>query len=291
MDRSMGLSQSNGRWNIEHDWGERTTCPFVCFAVDKFKARLQNARLALYFEDWFHSIVNWSTPKISLVVIILYFIVFSLFAVPYWWISRERLCDMDPDMDQAKASVQTHEGSVGNHSKRQTTHQKYERPLEFSEAFLFSVETMATIGYGAPDGDIFFNGCYSMEALIFAETCCGLLMNGILLGILLNRVARGSPRANTILFSDRAIMRKIRGRYHFMCQVCEIRKHALVEAHVRCYLIRKDVDHLGTALPSPFECFTMRLSQPNDELGAARRQRHTPTACPSGTRTAGYSAI
>ena len=71
-------------------------------------------------------------------------------------------------------------------------------------------------------------------------------MDAVLLGVIFNRMSRGSPRAKTILFSDRAVVRKIRGRYHLMFQVCEMRKHALVEAHVRMYCVRKDHDHLAT---------------------------------------------
>ena len=38
-----------------------------------------------------------------------------------------------------------------------------------------------------------------------------------------------------------------------MFQVCEIRKHALIEAHVRVYTVRKDVDHRAfvNCIPPP----------------------------------------
>jgi hypothetical protein len=93
------------------------------------------------------------------------------------------------------------------------------RTMSFLDAFFFSVETMATIGYGAPGDDIFFKECGGMAMLITMQTVFGLVLDGILLGLLLNRVSRGSPRSSSILFSDRAVMRCIRGRYHFMCQV------------------------------------------------------------------------
>ena len=119
--------------------------------------------------------------------------------------------------------------------------------MSFWDAVFFSVETQATIGYSAPS-DIFFNDCPLVLVVITFQSVAGLFLDAALLGILFNRVARGTPRANTILFSDRACVRKIRGRYHLMIQVCEIRKHALIEAHVRLYTVRKDVDH--RALPA-----------------------------------------
>ena len=54
-----------------------------------------------------------------------------------------------------------------------------------------------------------------------------------------------------------------------MFQVCEMRKHALLEAHVRMYTVRKDMDHLGTGAVAYFQPFHMRVQHPDDELGGA----------------------
>jgi len=69
-----------------------------------------------------------------------------------------------------------------------------------------------------------------------------------------------------------------------MFQICELRKHQLVEAHVRVYVIKHEVDPLISQTNSQlkknddgksdeqkymsyFQTCTMRLSHPNDELG------------------------
>ena len=52
-----------------------------------------------------------------------------------------------------------------------------------------------------------------------------------------------------------------------MFQVCDARRHALIEAHVRCYAIRRSFDHLSTGLPAYYQPFNMRLQHPDDELG------------------------
>ena len=54
-----------------------------------------------------------------------------------------------------------------------------------------------------------------------------------------------------------------------MFQVCEMRKHALLEAHVRMYTVRKDMDHLGTGAVAYFQPFHMRVQHPDDELSGA----------------------
>ena len=52
-----------------------------------------------------------------------------------------------------------------------------------------------------------------MAIAIPMQTVVGLLLDAVLLGVVFNRMSRGSPRGKTILFSDRAVVRKIRGRY------------------------------------------------------------------------------
>lgn len=236
--RGEVLGQSYGRWNIQHDWGQSRRC---C-SLEKMQGFFHNARQRLYMTDPFHTIINLSTWKVVMLCVSMYVIVWIVFAVPYFVIARgsDHACGL---LDNAGSGHQ----------------------FSFLDAFFFSVETMATIGYSAPD--IFFHECTFMAVLISFQTIIGLLLSAILLGVVFNRMSRGSPRAKTILFSDRAVVRKIRGRYHLMFQVCEMRKHALVEAHVRMYCVRKDHDHLATGTLAYFQSFPMRLQHPDDELG------------------------
>ena len=69
------------------------------------------------------------------------------------------------------------------------------------------------------------------------------------------------------MFSNFAVLRKIRGQYYFMFQVCERRKHQLVEAHVRLYAVRHTFHADGT-LDHVYQCHTMRVQQPDDDVGA-----------------------
>ena len=58
------------------------------------------------------------------------------------------------------------------------------------------------------------------------------------------------------------------GRYHLMFQVCDMRRHALLEAHVRCYCVRREPDYTAVPGLEGFYCpHLMRLQQPDDELG------------------------
>jgi hypothetical protein len=71
-------------------------------------------------------------------------------------------------------------------------------------------------------------------------------------------------------------MRKIRGEWYMMMQLCEQRRQQLIEAHVRCYCIRADTlspNEIGAFSGSRLTpqqyvtAYPMRLQQPDDEMG------------------------
>eukprot|EP00435_Cladocopium_sp_Y103_P067982 s41_g30.t2 len=47
--------------------------------------------------------------------------------------------------------------------------------------------------------------------------------------------------AASLIFTDKAVIREIGGKFFFMIQVCEQRKHQLVEAKIRCYALSTTV--------------------------------------------------
>jgi len=162
----------------------------------------------------------------------------------------------------------------------------------FLRALYFSLITQTTIGYGT--ADMTFHGCPWAFLAIAAQTICGLVLNGVLVGALYTKITRAKRRSVRILFSDKAIIRKINDKYFFVFQVLDKSTSAtssdqVVEAHVRCYAIR----HLLKERPVYFQQCAMRLSSPNDELGAMlmmalptqvvhRVDRWSPLAPPDG---------
>ena len=144
-----------------------------------------------------------------------------------------------------------------------------------SEAWIFSLETMTTLGYGVPQGqDVYFHSCPSLLVLVSLEALCSVLLDALAIGIVFMRISRAQSRAASVIFSSRAVLRRIRGEWYLMFRVVEMRKHQLTEAHIRCYALRHmkcgregetpAVDNEDTAFQS---CF-LRLQHPDDELGA-----------------------
>ncbi|CAM9695288.1 unnamed protein product, partial [Hapterophycus canaliculatus] len=91
------------------------------------------------------------------------------------------------------------------------------------EGFLFSLETMTTVGYGTHD--YLFGTCWIMLPMLSLQACIGLLIDAFLIGILFARLSRPQTRANTVVFTKNAIIRRVRGESYFMFQVGELRKH------------------------------------------------------------------
>ncbi len=139
----------------------------------------------LFSQDKFHSLLNKSTLEILAIIFGIYIVAVALFAVAYRLISTYFGCNLD----------------VNN----------------MVEAYFFSLETMTTVGYGTRDQ--FFGGCYTVLAVTVSQACFGLLLDAILIGVLFTRLSRPSTRASTVVFSDFAVIRRVRGEFFFMFQV------------------------------------------------------------------------
>jgi inward rectifier potassium channel len=100
----------------------------------------------------------------------------------------------------------------------------------FWKAFFFSVETLATIGYG----NVTPNGMLA-HFVMTAESLVGLLVFALGTGILFSRFSR--PTA-AILFSERAVIAPYRGITAFMFRITNGRSNQLVELEVKLQFSR-----------------------------------------------------
>jgi inward rectifier potassium channel len=102
----------------------------------------------------------------------------------------------------------------------------------FLRAFFFSVETFATIGFGAmyPVG-VLSNTLVTLESLI------GLLFVALLTGLVFARFAR--PTA-AVMFSDIAVVAPYQGRTGFMFRIANSRSNQLMELEAKILYSRLD---------------------------------------------------
>ncbi|EER13551.1 Inward rectifier potassium channel irk-1, putative [Perkinsus marinus ATCC 50983] len=187
----------------------------------------KNQLQSLYVSDFFHSVLDTNTNVLIAGILVFYITVVAVFAG--LWLLVDEPCGA-----QFKGS--------------------------YLRAFYLSMETQATVGFGAPDQ--YFSDCTSGAVVLSMQCCVTVLLNASIIGLLYTRLSRGGKRAETILFSDKAVIRAgSDGKPYFMFQIVEMRKHQLIEAHVRCYFF----SHRGRYR---FVGEYMRLNRPNDELGA-----------------------
>ncbi|OQS05211.1 inward rectifier K channel (IRK-C) family protein [Thraustotheca clavata] len=187
----------------------------------------------LYFEAPFHTIVNQSLYKVILWFTLVYLTNLIFFACIYMVLPK-----------QCNLGVTT-----------------------FAQGWMFSVSVLSTIGFGA--NDIFFGSCPSGIFVITLESMMGILMGALAFGVLYQRFARGQARASTVAVSNFACVQKIRGNLYFMFQTCEMRKHQLNEAHVRCYaILHRSRNPYHSHHIHSIQSFPMRLQHPDDDLNA-----------------------
>ncbi len=103
------------------------------------------------------------------------------------------------------------------------------RPGSFEDAFYFSVETLATIGYGgmAP-ASRYGHLVVALEAIV------GILMVALITGITFTRFARPSAR---VLFSNKVVISPRDGVPHVMFRMANWRRNRIVEARLSAVLL------------------------------------------------------
>eukprot|EP00578_Thalassiosira_sp_NH16_P032837 CAMPEP_0181082428 /NCGR_PEP_ID=MMETSP1071-20121207/3616_1 /TAXON_ID=35127 /ORGANISM="Thalassiosira sp., Strain NH16" /LENGTH=413 /DNA_ID=CAMNT_0023164013 /DNA_START=380 /DNA_END=1621 /DNA_ORIENTATION=- len=149
--------------------------------------------------------------------------------------------------------------------------------IGFYGAFAFSLETATTVGYGLPNSvNGFFEGCPSLQVAIYFQMLVSMFFNAFLLSFIFARVARSESRAAQVLFSDKAIINReilpngIK-RYMLSTRIYDADSmFPLVEAHVRFYAVKHRSMHAeeNRDVRHPLKMEAMRVSMPNDDLGA-----------------------
>lgn len=149
--------------------------------------------------DLYHALITMSWPLFLLGIGLLFFVVNGAFAIAY--------------IVEPGAIVHAHPGS-------------------FSDAFFFSVQTMATIGYGT-----MYPGTLYANILMSLETLIGLFGVAFATGLAFARFSR--PRAR-IRFSQKAVITRYHGVPTLMFRVANQRGNQILEARVQLTLTRNE---------------------------------------------------
>jgi len=110
-------------------------------------------------------------------------------------------------------------------------------PGSFSDAFFFSVETLATVGYGHMYPDTFYGHMVAMLEIIV-----GMFGLAVITGLIFVRFSRPTAR---IQFSKVMVVAHFDGVPNLMIRVANLRHQAMVEPEFRMILLRNVITAEG----------------------------------------------
>jgi inward rectifier potassium channel len=119
------------------------------------------------------------------------------------------------------------------------------RAGSFEDAFFFSVQTMATIGYGQMAPASRFG-----QVLVTIEAVIGVLSFALITGVTFSRFARPTAR---VLFAERAVVGPRDGVPHLMFRMANYRHNTIIEAQLRVILLLEEITLEGQVMRRPYE--------------------------------------
>ena len=122
------------------------------------------------------------------------------------------------------------------------------QPHSFWDAFFFSVQTMASLGYGAMHPTSFYT-----NMVVAVEALAGLLGLATITGMVFARVSRPTAR---VLFTDVATISMYNGIPTLMFRIRNLRRNQILEGQILLSLLLKEVSPEGQEM---FRFHNLRL--------------------------------
>ncbi|MCI4391120.1 hypothetical protein PGIGA_G00130620 [Pangasianodon gigas] len=116
----------------------------------------------------------------------------------------------------------------------------------FVSAFLFSIETETTIGYGYR---VITEKCPEGIALLLVQAILGSIVNAFMVGCMFVKISQPKKRAETLMFSQNAVISMRDNKLCLMFRVGDLRNSHIVEASIRAKLIRSKQTKEGEFIP------------------------------------------
>ncbi|XP_078282686.1 G protein-activated inward rectifier potassium channel 4 [Rhinoraja longicauda] len=179
-----------------------------------------------YFSDLFTTLVDlrW---RLNLLIFTLVFTVTWLFFGFIWWL----IAYIRGDLEHLGDSTWT--PCVDNLNG-------------FVSAFLFSIETETTIGYGHR---VITEKCPEGIILLLIQAILGSIVNALMVGCMFVKISQPKNRAETLMFSHRAVISLRDEKLCLMFRVGDLRNSHIVEASIRAKLIKSRQTKEGEFIP------------------------------------------
>jgi inward rectifier potassium channel len=128
------------------------------------------------------------------------------------------------------------------------------RAGSFTDAFFFSVQTLATIGYGTMYPQTFY-----ANLLMAIESTVGILGLALVTGLAFTKFARPTAR---VLFTHHAIVSTRDGAPSLLFRMANARRTQIVEAHAHVILARQERTREGEAVRRLYDLALVRAETP-----------------------------
>ena len=132
-------------------------------------------------------------------------------------------------------------------------------PPGFLGAFFFSVETLATVGYGDMHPQTLYGHLIAMT-----EIFVGLMSLALITGIMFARFSR--PRAR-FLFTKNAVVRPIDGKLTLLVRAANMRQNVVQDASAQLRMLRDEVTEEGFRIRRVIDLPLVRSQHPMFVLG------------------------
>ncbi|KAJ8280812.1 hypothetical protein GJAV_G00059320 [Gymnothorax javanicus] len=179
-----------------------------------------------YFTDIFTTLVDLKW-RFNLFIFVLVYTVTWLFFGFMWWLVAYIRGDLDHIGDNEWTPC------VNNLNN-------------FVSAFLFSIETETTIGYGYR---VITDKCPEGILLLLVQSVLGSIVNAFMVGCMFVKISQPKKRAETLVFSTNAVISMRDGRLCLMFRVGDLRNSHIVEASIRAKLIKSKQTKEGEFIP------------------------------------------
>ncbi|KAG9343070.1 hypothetical protein JZ751_015288 [Albula glossodonta] len=202
-----------------------------------------------YLADIFTTCVDIRWRYLLLIFTSTFLTSWLFFGIVFWGVSKAH-GDFDPHPGQGSTLHGDGVGDPGDGPSQTGGEQEWKPCLlhvqGFVGAFLFSIETQTTIGYG---WRCVTEECPVAVITVVVQSIVGCIIDSFMIGTIMAKMARPKKRAQTLLFSNNAVIALRDGKLCLMWRVGNLRKSHIVEAHVRAQLIKPYVTAEGEFIP------------------------------------------
>ncbi|XP_038140305.1 ATP-sensitive inward rectifier potassium channel 14 [Cyprinodon tularosa] len=201
-----------------------------------------------YLSDLFTTCVDIRWRWMLVIFTLSFILSWLLFGFAFWLIASVH-GDLSIQLTPSSGfSPGSGESGSGGESDRDTGGEEpcFLQVNSFMAAFLFSLETQTSIGYGFRSVT---EECPLAVLAVVLQCIVGCIIDAFIIGAVMAKIAKPKKRNETLVFSDTAVVALRDGKLCMMWRVGNLRKSHLVEAHVRAQLLKPRMTPEGEYLP------------------------------------------